>query len=71
MIKAALAIAILCATMLVGNAQAKDKDPPPPPPCNLITSWGCIGSVWGAKAAPSPVKSVTPSIPIPPPVRSR
>jgi hypothetical protein len=75
MIKAALAATVLCATMLVGNAQAREKDPPPNP-CGLIII--VCGFPAAAKSQPSPVtqsgtktQSVTPSIPIPPPVRSR
>ena len=67
MIRAALAATILGATLLVGNAQAEPK--PQPDPCTILNT--CFPWPF-PKAQASPVKqSVTPSIPIPPPVRSR
>ena len=69
MIKAAIAVTILSATMLVGSAQAASNWPFK---CPLI------GPCVPLTAQPAPVKqsapkvqSVTPSIPIPPPVHSR
>lgn len=73
MIKAALTAAILCAT-LVGSVQAAPKEEDP---C-LIGPVKCIPWPHVGTSQPGPVKqggtktqSVTPSIPIPPPVRSR
>ena len=74
MIKAAIAAAMLCATMSIGNAQARPNDEPKPVPCNLVTSWGCLFPKPQAppvKQGAANTQHLTPSIPIPPPVRSR